>query len=365
MRAFPFFAFARLFPTVFAILSLLPVAVRAQDSSAQQQEAVEKIQQLEERVAQLEQTVAELKALIGTPASSPSPPPSAVPSAPALPAQASTEPAKRHFEMPAELIPDVGKIGAEVGMLLSGSSSPFKLASGSFTGGYIDLPLFDRPKWLHGKVSYEIVVGLTRSSTTFNTTSDVAQVANLAVLNAIHPGGGSSNLTQAVSGSGSAPFPVTVSTQTRLRLLEVIPFALKYTPTGLERFRLRPYVVAGFGTYVTIHVQNPGNGSPASFGVRENANLPPDVLNAITALFGGKAPFGGPLVAGQISQAPELEARGLPGGHGSLDFGYQTGGGLSYRITGGLSLGFDARYNRVLGSNGSFVTYGSRIGIHF
>ena len=39
------------------------------------------------------------------------------------------------------------------------------------------------------------------------------------------------------------------------------------------------------------------------------------MLAAVGQIFGGKAPFGGPLVAGQISQAPELEARGLPGGH--------------------------------------------------
>jgi opacity protein-like surface antigen len=82
-------------------------------------------------------------------------------------------------------------------------------------------------------------------------------------------------------------------------------------------------------------------------------------------LFSGQAPFGGPLVAGQISQSPELEARGLPGGHGNIDFGYQAGGGLSFRVSRTFSLGFDARYNRVSGTYGSFVTYGSRIGVHF
>ena len=336
----------------------------------------ERVRQLEARVAQLEQTVAELKVLLGTPRASPATTAQSAaskaveqisPESPQLqPAQQPLpEHAKKGFEMPPELIPEIGKIGAEVGLFLSASSSPLKLGTGNFTGGYIDLPLFDRPRWLHGKVSYEILVGLTQSSTTFNTTSNVAQVANLAVLDTLNPTGGASNLTQAVQGTGAAPFPVTVSSQTKLRLLQVIPFALKYTPTAFERWRLRPYAVAGFGAYVTIHVQNPGKGVPSSNGVRQNAALPADVLTAVNALFGGKAPFGGPLVAGQISQSPELEARGLPGGHGNLDIGYQAGGGLTVRLTRTLSLGFDARYNRIAGTYGSFVTYGSRIGIHF
>ena len=363
-------AFVRFLSATFVVALSWQQLARSQEASTSPSQDAEKIRQLEQRVAQLEQSVSELKALMGAGTNSPGALDTATatanPAAQPAPSQPLvSQPAKRHFEMPAELIPDVGKIGAEVGMFVSGSSSPFKLAGGSFNGGYIDLPLFDRPRWLRGKVSYEIVVGLTRSSTRFNTTSNVAQVANLAVLNAVNPGGGRENLTQAVSGSGAAPFPVTVATDTRLRLLQVIPFALRYTPTVLDRYRLRPYAVAGFGTYVTIHVQNPVNDNPAGFGVRQNASLPPDALSAVTALFGGKAPFGGPLVAGQISQAAELEARGLPGGHGNLDFGYQAGGGLSFRITGGLSLGFDARYNRVLGSQGSFVTYGSRIGVHF
>jgi opacity protein-like surface antigen len=158
---------------------------------------------------------------------------------------------------------------------------------------------------------------------------------------------------------------VTTSTQTKLSLLQVIPFALKYTPTVLDRYRIRPYAVAGFGTYVTIHVQNPAEGNPATYGVRQDANLPPAILSSLNALFSGQAPFGGPLVAGQITQSPELEARGLPGGHGNIALGYQLGGGLAFRITRSFSLGFDARYNRMSGTNGSFVTYGTRIGFHF
>jgi len=85
----------------------------------------------------------------------------------------------------------------------------------------------------------------------------------------------------------------------------------------------------------------------------------------VQSLFGGKAPFGGPLVAGQISQAPELEARGLPGGHGNLDFGLHAALGVEYRLSRNFSLGFDGRFNRIAGTNGVFRTYGSRLGFHF
>jgi len=66
------------------------------------------------------------------------------------------------------------------------------LNSGQFFGGFIDLPLFE-PSRLHGKIAYEISVGMSQSQTTFQTTSNVAQVANLAVLTALNPNGGLRN----------------------------------------------------------------------------------------------------------------------------------------------------------------------------
>ena len=123
--------------------------------------------------------------------------------------------------------------------------------------------------------------------------------------------------------------------------------------------------MAGFGVYVTIHNQNPALGNPPSFGVRRDANLPPDVLAAVNQIFGGQAPFGGPLVAGQISQSPELEARGLPGGHGNLDLGGHATVGLEYRLTRTFSLGFDTTFHKISGTYGSYRTYGSRFGIYF
>jgi hypothetical protein len=320
----------------------------------------QRIQRLEERVASLERT---LEAVLQNRT------PEAQPSVPqAAPAAASTQtalPKPTRYEPPPELVPEIGKIGAQVGLMLGGSGSPYRLDSGSFTGGYIDLPLIDRPAWLHGKFSYEISVGMTQSTSTFSTTSNVAQVANLAVLNTLNPNGGLANVTAAVTGTGPAPFPVTTSTQTRLRLLQVNPFGIKYTTNIFDKWRLRPYAAVAVGIYVTIHNQNPAKGSPASFGVRPDATLPPDILATIGQLFGGQAPFGGPLVAGQISQSPELEARGLPGGHGNLDLGGHASVGMEYRLSRTFALGFDASFHRIAGTYGTFRTYGTRFGIYF
>jgi hypothetical protein len=276
-----------------------------------------------------------------------------------------THPSRKQppFAMPPELVPEIGKIGAEVGVLASGSGNPFDLNRGKFAAAFIDLPLFDRPEWLHGKVSYEILVGMSQSNTPMKVTSNVAQVANLSVLNTLFPNGGISNVTYAVTGTGPAPFPVNYSVNTRLRLLQVVPFSLKYTTSVLERWRLRPYALFGFGTYVTIHTQYPQG--TAALGVRQDASLPAPILAAVNQIFGGQAPFGGPLIAGQIAQSPELEARGLPSGHGSLDLGIQAGTGLEFRLNRTISLGFDARFNRIAGAPGLLTTYGSRVAWHF
>lgn len=346
----------RLFILIFN-LALTPALLRCQPAADAEHERCERrIHELEQRLARVEGMLERLTGEKITTGSAERASAAAQPAPTSRPA--------RSFEMPPELVPQIGKIGAEVGLLLSGATSPFRLDSGQFFGGFIDLPLFE-PVRLHGKISYEISVGMSQSKTTFATTSNVAQVANLAVLNALNPNGGLQNVTAAVTGTGSAPFPVKTSNLTRLRLLQVVPFSFKYTSTAFDRWRIRPYGLIGFGTFVTIHSQNPARGTPPTYGVRPDANVPPEILAAVNSLYGGQAPFGGPLVAGQISQAPELEARGLPGGHGNLDFGLQTAAGVELRLNRNFSLGFDARFNKIAGTYGSFRTIGSRLGFHF
>lgn len=341
------------------LTAFMPLASVAQTADEPCVDCRRRIQELESRLAVVE---GQLEILLKERANAT---PVAPPSTPAQPlslqSSGATLAAKPpRFEMPPELIPEVGKIGAEVGLLISASANPFKLDSGSFYGGFIDLPLINRPTWLHGKISYEIMVGLSRSKTSVSSTSNVAQVTNLAVLTALNPNGGLTNVSDALTGTGAAPFPVTTTNQANLRLLQVVPFSFKYTSTAFDRWRFRPYGVLGFGTYVTIHDEIP----PGS-GLRTDADLPPAILDALEQAFGGKAPFGAPLVAGQIANSPELIARGLPGGNGNIDIGLQVGGGFELRLTKSISIGFDGRFNKISGSNGDFGTYGSRIGFHF
>ncbi len=321
----------------------------SQAQADEHDECKQEIKRLQERLDLLE---AKLETLVQSPAAA---------DKPAERVQnvvAALNPRAKGEVTPPELIPEIGKIGAEVGLILSGSVNPFHLNRGQDATGYIDLPLFE-PKALHGKLGYEISVGMSQAKTRFQTTSNVAQVANLVTLTALSPGTGAQNLADAIQGSGAAPFPVTALTETRSKVLQVVPFALRYTATALDRYRVRPYAVLGFGTFVTIHDQQPMNS-----GVRPDAALSPAVLALVNQVFGGKAPFGGPLVAGQISQSPELEARGLPGGHGNIDFGIHTGGGVEWRLNRGFSLGFDARYNRISGGQ-TLATYGTKLGFHF
>lgn len=322
------------------------------------EECQKQIKELQDRLTLLEATMQELlQQRTGAPAA-PAPAAAIAPLV-TTPSAQQTLTAKKE-PMPPELIPEIGKIGAEIGLVLNGSSNPFHLNSGQDVAGFIDLPLVDKPNWLHGKISYEIRIGLSQSKTTFSTTSNVAQIANLSVLSTLNPTGGLQNIADAVNGTGLAPFPVTAMTETRLKLLQVIPLSFKYTSTSLDRYRLRPYGILGFGTFITIHSQQALNS-----GVRTDANLPPSTVALVNSLYGGKAPFGGVLVAGQIAQSAELESRGLPSGHGNIDFGFHTGGGVEFRFTRSLSIGFDARFNRISGAPGSLVTYGTRLGVHF
>lgn len=237
--------------------------------------------------------------------------------------------------LPQELLPRLGKIGATASLSAGLHSGPFGSSSGPYLGGSIDLPLFEAPG---GRVHYEFSAGLGRSETSLRVTSNVAQVANLAVLANTRPGGGAANLEAALTGRAPAPYAVEYDTRSRLQVLRVVPFGLKYVATGLDRLRLRPYAAAGLLLSVAI----------------TNQHTDPD----------SSAPFGGALIGGQLAAASELQSRGVPSGQGGVDWGLDVGGGLEWRARAGLSLGLDVRFNRL--TNGqSFVTAATRAGMHF
>ncbi len=133
-------------------------------------------------------------------------------------------------------------------------------------------------------------------------------------------------LAAALAGPPAAPFPVRREVRTKLKVLQVSPFALTHTFTGLDRARLRPYVTAGLDAVVVITTQDP--------------------LRDESLLFTGQAPFDAELIGGLIGQAPELTDQGLPTGQGNMEFGFHAGAGLELRVSRGISINADYRYSQ-------------------
>lgn len=73
----------------------------------------------------------------------------------------------------------------------------------------------------------------------------------------------------------------------------------------------------------------------------------------------------GDTVGGIAPQPKELQDKGYPDGQGDAEFGLHVGGGLDINITPKIFVGAEARYNWVDQENGSFGTYGGRLGFRF
>lgn len=234
-----------------------------------------------------------------------------------------------------ELLPGIGKIGAEVAIFGGASWNPYQIGKGNELGGLIDLPLAKAPG---GKLSYEIFVGLSlATSAPFTITDSVAFVANLA---------SGASRQAALQGPPLAPFPVTREVRTRLRLLHLSPFALKYTLTRWDAARIRPYLNVGLDFLVVLTREEP--------------------LRDESLLFTGTAPFDDPLIAGLLAQAPELTARGVPTGQGHFQLGGHAAAGFEVRLSKGLSLNVEYRFTGSEGgSKGRLHSAIGALGFHF
>jgi opacity protein-like surface antigen len=235
---------------------------------------------------------------------------------------------------PRELLPDVGQIGAQVAILAGGSWNPYAVGEGFVAGGLIDLPLRRAPG---GKLSYEILLTLSdATSDPFEITDPVAVVANLAA---------GASFPAALAGPPAAPFPVRREVTTRLRVLQVSPFALKYTLTRFDDARIRPYVAAGLDFVVVISRQDPERDE--------------------SLVFTGTSPFDDALIGGLIAQAPELGARGYPSGQGNMSFGFHANAGVELRLTKGLSLNADYRFSGLDGVEHRLHAATGALGFHW
>jgi hypothetical protein len=233
-----------------------------------------------------------------------------------------------------ELLPDIGRIGAQVGLILGASWNPYDAGQGLQAGGFIDLPLL---RARAGKLSYEALFVFSHAeSDPFTITDPIAFVANLAA--GFPP-------AAALAGPPAAPFPVTRSVRSRLRLLQLSPFSLKYTLLRLDHVRLRPYAAAGLDFVVVITRETPERDE--------------------SLIFRGQPPFDAPLIAGLVAQAAELSARGTPTGQGNMEFGFHAAAGLEVRLARALSLNVEYRYTGIDGPNGRLHALSSAIGFHW
>jgi len=233
-----------------------------------------------------------------------------------------------------ELLPELGKIGAQVGLLGAFASNPYEVGRGYAVGGYVDLPLLGAPA---GKLSYEMLVVLAHGrSDPFVITDPIAYVANLA---------SGASKADALAGPPKAPFPVRRSVRTVLKILQVSPFALKYTIKSLDRVRLRPFFYAGLDLVVVISRQDPEADESREFT--------------------GSSPFDDPLIGGLVAQAPELAARGLPTGQGNLEVGGHGGAGLEVRLSHALSLNLEYRFTGIGGTSHNLHAASAALGLHW
>ncbi len=234
-------------------------------------------------------------------------------------------PGKPGASDPLELLPTIGKIGAEVGLHGGWSKNPYALGSGAQGAGFINLPL---KKVGSGVLSYQIALRFARStSDPVTVTNPVAFVANLAA-----------------TGRGDVgPFPYRRLVRSTGSIFIVEPFGFKYALHSLGRFR--PYAVAGVGVGVVITKEVP----------EANESL----------VFTGTSPFDADLIAGLIAQAKELEELGRPTGQGNLEVAGHIGAGFEYRLSPGLSFQADYRFTKLSGRNSSMHMASGGFGIHF
>ncbi len=226
---------------------------------------------------------------------------------------------------PLELLPAIGRIGAEVGAHFGWSQNPYSLGSGTQGAGFINLPL---KRAGGGVLSYEISIRFARStSDPVTITNPVAFLGNLIV-----------------TGRGeTGPFPYRRSVRSVGSVFLVEPVGLKYAIHSFGRFR--PYLVVGAGAAVVITKEVPARDE--------------------STLFAGTAPFDADLIAGVVAQSPELAALGRPTGQGNIEVAGHVGAGFEYRLSPGFSFQADYRYTRLGGANASMQIASAGVGIHF
>jgi hypothetical protein len=233
-----------------------------------------------------------------------------------------------------ELLPDIGVIGAQAGLVGGVCWNAYEAGRGVCAGAFLSVPL---RRLGRGRLSYELDISLTKGrSEPFLITDYIAYVANLAA--GVPP-------AAALAGPPGAPFPVRRLVRTELRVLHVSPFGLRYALSSGGVRRVRPYVGLGVDAVVVLSTQNPVS--------RESAATP------------GAEVFEGPLIGGLVAQAPELAARGFPTGQGNLRVGAHGALGVELRTSERLSVNAEYRFTAIEGAGGGTGALTAAIGFHW
>jgi hypothetical protein len=233
-----------------------------------------------------------------------------------------------------ELLPDLGIIGAQVGVAGALCANPYEAGRGPCGGGFIVLPLAHA---FGGRLSYQIDVTLARSrSAPFTITSPLAYLANLAA--------GAPPAAAAVGPPG-APFPVRREVRTELRILQVSPFGLRYSFAARRVPTVRPYLGAGIDAVVVLATQEP---------VRR------EIADPV-----GSAALDQTLIGGISAQSPELAALGLPSGQGNLRVGAHAAIGAELRLSPRLSANGEYRLGVIEGAGSPQHVLQAALGFHW
>ena len=201
---------------------------------------------------------------------------------------------------------DKDPLGGEFTLILGGNSGPFGTEPDFSIAGSLGIPLL-RPDPLFGQALLgEIMIGYSKTEGSIRATSPLTAVG--------------------------APAGVVTSTSLEITTLQVL-LGFKYR---IERLgRLQPWVSAGVGFNVFL-CQTKG----ATLG-------------------------GGDFVCGIAPIPPQLRARDVPRGEGTVRPSATFGVGLDYLLTDRFFVGAEVRQSVVAGDNDDFTTYGARIGFRW
>ena len=201
---------------------------------------------------------------------------------------------------------DKEPLGGEFTLILGGNTGPFGTDADFSIAGSLGIPLLPTDPLFGQALLGEILIGYSKTEGSVRSTSPLTAVG--------------------------APAAAVTSSTLEITTLQVL-LGFKYRVQSFGR--LQPWVSAGAGFNVFL-CQTKG----ASLG-------------------------GGDFVCGIAPIPPELRARDVPRGEGTVRASATFGAGLDYLLTERFFVGAEVRHNVVTGDNDDFTTYGARVGFRW